>query len=112
MAFRVKLGLTEIIVILVVISLVIGATRFLPRRSPPLEVKPSRKLTALEVRDQEILRNRRSGGKIAGAVLILIGVLLIVTAPSLIKAFFMSYIGGALIIVIGLASFFFLSRRS
>jgi hypothetical protein len=107
-----KIGPTEILVILIIISLVIGATRFLPARQRQAEPAKVRYLTPTEARDEEILRSRRSSGKLIGIVLVAIGALLIITAPSLIRYFFMSYIGGALIIVIGLASLFFMSRRS
>ncbi len=109
-----KFGITEMLLVGVVIMLVIGASRFFPmkRAAPAEQPKPGRKLTAVEARDQEILRSRRGKGKYIGIALVVVGVLLIISAPQLIKYFFMSYIGGALIIVIGLASLFFMSRRS
>jgi len=108
-----KLGPTEILVIAIIIMVIIGFSRFLPvNRSRPTETKPTRAVTSVEARDAEILRNRHSKGKLISIILVAIGALLILTAPSLIKAFFMSYIGGSLIIIIGLASLFFMSRRS
>ena len=107
-----KLGATEILVIMVIISLVVGATRFLPSKTRQVDKKPVRYISATEARDEEILRSRRNKGRLISFVLVVIGGLLIVTAPNLIKAFFMSYLTGALIIVIGLASLFFMSRRS
>ena len=108
-----KIGITEMLIVGVVIMLIIGASRFFPMRSrAPVQEKPARQLTAVEARDEAILRSRRGKGKIVGIVLVVVGILLIVSAPQLIKYFFMSYIGGALIIVIGLASLFFMSRRS
>jgi hypothetical protein len=112
----VRFGLTEMLMVGLVIMLVIGASRFIPLKSRQPETKavarPSRRLSAVEARDQEILRRRNSRNKILGIVLIIIGALLIITAPSLIKAFFLSYAGGAVIIIIGLASLFYMSRRS
>ena len=106
------MGFTEILVIGVVIVVVIGATRFLPTRSPePAEVS-KRGLTPTEARDEEILRARRSRGKVFGVVLLFTGIAIILAAPNLIRAFFMSYIWGTLIIVVGLASLYFMSRRS
>jgi multisubunit Na+/H+ antiporter MnhB subunit len=107
-----KLGITEMLVIGLVIMLIIGASRFFPMRSRQPEARPVRQLTAVEARDEEILRKRNGKGKLVGVILVVLGVALIVTAPSLIKYFFMSWIGGALILIIGLASLFFMSRRS
>ncbi len=111
-----RFSLTEMLMVGLVIMLVIGASRFIPMRARQPEArpeaKPRRRLTAVEARDEEILRGRRSRNKIIGIVMVIIGALLIVTAPSLIKAFMFSYVGGALIIIIGLASIFYLSRRS
>lgn len=106
-----KLGIIEIILIGVVIIVVVS-TRFLPARSrPPLEAD-QRQLTHVEAQDEIILRSRRSRGKIFGIVLVVIGILLVMAAPNLIRAFFMSYLWGTLIIIAGLASLYFLSRRS
>ena len=110
-----RFGLTEMLLVGVVIMLIIGVSRFFPvnARQPQPEARPPRALTPTEARDEEILRKRRqSKGRFIPVVLVIIGVLLIVSAPSLIKYFFMSYIGGALIIIIGLASLFMMSRRS
>ena len=105
-----ELGLSEILIIAVVVIILISITRFSVRR-PAEKTVSTRLLTATEARDAAIIAGRRSKGKIIGIVMTIIGILLITTAPSLIKAFFMSYLGGAFIIIIGL-SFFFLSRRS
>ncbi len=107
-----RLGLTEIILIGLVIFIIVITTRMRTPSSRQPANTSQRQLTATEARDEEILRSRRSRGKIFGIVLIVIGVLLIVAAPNLIKAFFMSYLWGGLIIVAGLASLYFMSRRS
>ena len=110
-----KIGIPEIIIIglvMIVIPYVMRSRPATSRHHTKEEEEKQGQLTAVEARDAAILRSRRSGGKIFGIVLIVAGVLLIVTAPSLIKAFFASYIGGTVIIVIGLALLYFLSRRS
>ena len=105
-----KLGISEILVIGIVIAIV-GATHLRSQRlRQPVEAG-QKQLTSVEARDLAIVRARRSKGKTIGIMLIIIGVVLIATAPNLIKAFFMSYLGGALVIVIGLSLFYFMSRR-
>jgi len=95
-----------------VVAIAIFATRFRPVGSaPPAETNQGR-LTAIEARDEAIIRTRRFRGKALSIILIILGVLLIVAAPSLIRAFFMSYIGGGIIIITGLALLYFLSRHS
>ncbi len=110
-----RLGATELLMVVIVIMIVIGATRFIPvkSRQPEPPARPSRPLTAVEARDEEILAaRRRSKIKFLPIVMVIIGILLIVSAQSFIKYFFMSYIGGALIILLGLASLYLMSRRS
>jgi len=108
-----KLGLTEMLVIGIVIMIIISATRFFPMKSRQPEPAPARQHTAVEARDEEILRRRRAGkGKYVGFALVIVGVLLIAGAPALIKYVLFSYVGGALIIVAGLLSLFFMLRRS
>jgi len=107
-----KLGITEILLIGLVIVIVISASRFLPARTRPNTEASHKQLTTIEAQDEMILRARRSKGKIMGYVLVIIGVILVMAAPNLIRAFFMSYLWGTLIIIAGLASLFFLSRRS
>jgi hypothetical protein len=110
-----RFGATEMLMVVIVIMIIVGATRFFPLKSrqPEPTPGPARPLTAVEARDEEILRNRRrSKIKFLPFVLVIIGILLILSAQSFIKYFFMSYVGGALIILVGLASLFLLSRRS
>jgi hypothetical protein len=110
-----RLGITEMLMVGVVIMLIIGLSRFFPMKSrqPALPAKPSRPLTPTEARDEEILaRRRQSKVKFFPVVIVILGVLIVLGAPSLLKYFFMSYIGGGLIIIIGLASLFMISRRS
>lgn len=108
-----RFGLTEMLLVGVVIMLIIGISRFFPTRAPEPQTRPVRTLTPAEAHDEEILRRRRqSKGKLIPVFLVLIGIAVVLSAPSLLKYFFMSYIGGALIIVIGLASLFLMSRRS
>jgi hypothetical protein len=108
-----KFGLFEMLMVVVVIGLIIAVSVFFPAGSKKenealLARKPR---NAVEARDQEILRKRRSGFKFSGTVFIIIGILLILGAPGLIKAVVWSYLGGAVIILLGLAAFF-ISKRS
>ena len=107
-----KLGIPEIFFIGLVIVIVIGTARSLPTRSRPPAKASQGQLTAVETRDDMIVRTRRSRGKILSIVLVIVGVLLVMAAPNLIKAFFMSYLWGTIIIIAGIASLYFLSRRS
>jgi|GEM_PF-2891644 len=122
-----KLGPIEIILVVLVIVIIAIATRM---RSPnsrqaaetnrkqiiitkaQADATNQKQPTVTEANDEEILRSRFSRGKIFGIVMIIIGALLIVAAPNLIKAFFMSYLWGGLIIIAGIASLYFMSRRS
>lgn len=107
-----EFGFSELLLVLSVVVIIILVSVFLPARGGSVrERDASRTLSATEARDQEILRRRHSGFKVSGIVLIALGILLVLSAPSLIKAFFMSYIGGAIIVLAGLA-FLFLARRS
>jgi hypothetical protein len=110
-----RFGFTEMLMVGVVIMLIIGLSRFFPMKSrrSGLPTKPSRPLTPTEARDEEILaRRRQSKVKFVPVVMVILGILIILGAPSLLKYFFMSYVGGGLIILIGLASLFMISRRS
>jgi len=108
-----KLGFTEIFVVLLIIGIIIAVSAFFPsgRKKQNQELIEREPRNAEEARDQRILRGRRSGLKISGIVMFILGIVLIVSAPSLLRYFFMSYIGGGIIILLGLAAFFF-SRRS
>ena len=108
-----KLGFTELFVVLFIIGAIIAVSVFFPsgRKQQNQELIEREPRNAEEARDQKILRGRRSGFKISGIVLVILGIILVITAPSLLKYFFMSYIGGGIIILLGLAAFFF-SRRS
>jgi Na+/H+ antiporter NhaD/arsenite permease-like protein len=108
-----KLGFTEFFVVLLIIGIIIAVSVFFPsgRKKQNQELIEREPRNAEEARDQKILRGRRSGFKISGVVMVILGIILIVSAPSLLRYFFMSYIGGGIIILLGLAAFFF-SRRS
>jgi len=108
-----RFGISEIFVVLLIIGALIAVSVFFPSgQKTAVEEQLSRPpRNKTEARDQRILRSRRSGFKISGVIMMIIGVILIITAPNLLKYFFMSYIGGGLIILLGLAAFFF-SRRS
>lgn len=106
-----KLGINELLLIGLVITVIVVVTRFMPARSRQQAEASSRQLTAVEARDEAIVHSRRSRGKLFGIMMVVAGILLVTTAPNLIKAFFMSYIGGAIIIVAGLALLYFVSRR-
>jgi hypothetical protein len=107
-----KFGFSEILIVGIITVLVLASARFFAAKNPPgPPAVPTRKLTATEARDEEILRNRHSSGKWISIVLVVVGVLLILGAPGLIKAFFFSYIGGFIAIALGIFLFLFLARR-
>jgi len=108
-----KLGLTEIFLIILIIGVISIASAFSPSRTKKEHAGlPAREpRNEVEARDQEILRKRRSGFNIASLVMVILGLLLILGAPSLIKAVIWSYTGGAAVIIIGLI-IFFITRRS
>ncbi len=108
-----KLGFTEFFVVLLVIGIIVAISVFFPsgHKQQNKELLEREPVNAEEARDQRILRSRRSGFKISGIVMVILGIVLIISAPGLLRYFFMSYIGGGIIILLGLAAFL-LSRRS
>jgi hypothetical protein len=108
-----KFGLTEMLMVVVVVGIIIAVSVFFPaggkKENEALLARKPR--NAVEARDQQILRKRRSGFKLSGTIFIVIGILLILGAPGLIKAVVWSYLGGAIVIILGLAVFF-ISKRS
>ncbi len=103
-----EIGFGELIIILVVAAAVLITLRL---SAPKSTGRSSRALMPAEVRDRAILKNRRNGMRWAGIGLLVIGLLLVMSVPSLIRAIFLSYAWGFLLIVLG-AVFLLLPRRS
>lgn len=108
-----KLGFSEIFLVILIIGVIVVASAFSPSRAKKEheELLSQKPRNEVEARDQDILRKRRSGFNIASLVMVILGLLLILGAPSLIKAVIWSYTGGAAVIIIGLI-IFFITRRS
>jgi competence protein ComGC len=108
-----KLGFSEIFLVILIIGVILIASVFSPSRAKKEreELLSREPRNEVEARDQDILRKRRSGFNIASLVMVILGLLLILGAPGLIKAVIWSYAGGAAVIIIGLI-IFFITRRS
>ncbi len=108
-----RFGLSEMFLVMLVIGIIIAVSIFFPSgaKKEKEELLARKPRNAIEARDQEILRKRRSRFNLSSLALVIVGILLIMSAPGLIKAVIWSYVGGAAVIIIGLAVFF-ISRRS
>ena len=106
-----RLSFTEILIVGLVITVVVTIARFMPAKSRQQAAAASKQLTSTEAKDAEILQKRHFRGKALSVVLIFAGIFLVMTAPNLLKMFFMSYVWGALIIIAGLALLYFMWRR-
>jgi hypothetical protein len=106
-----KFGLSEMLIVGLIIVMILVASRFFPARTQPAPpAAPIRQLTAVEVRDAEIMRRRRSGFKWGSVLLVIVGLAILLSSFGLIKYIFLSQVWGVIILVIGVL-IFFLARR-
>jgi hypothetical protein len=107
----VKIGLTEIVIILI-----IGAGIFLfpvlTRKPPPANPTPVlRRHPAIDTKAEKNKRRQNTALKIGGIVLILSGSIMLLSSFKLFDFLKQTYTWGAIIIIIGLMSLFVTLRK-
>ena len=107
-----KLGLSDFIVILVIVGLVLLAFRGIPARGktspPPARI---RRPSAEEIEEENIKSSRRSRLRFLGGAFVVAGLILLSSALKVLDAFLTLYTGAALIIVAGIFVLFLSTRR-
>ena len=105
-----KLGLPEILIIIIIIFIIFGVSRMMSRgRTDRPESRVIYK-NAEDLEEERIKRQRRSRMQVLGSVFVVIGLVILLSAFNMFKWIFMSYTWSAIIIIIGIAVLF-LSRR-
>jgi hypothetical protein len=107
----VKIGLTEIVIILI-----LGAGIFLfpvlTRKPPPATPAPVlRRRPAIETKAEKNKRRQNTALKVGSIVLILSGVIMLLSSLKLFDFLGQAYTWGAIIIILGLVSLFFTLRK-
>jgi Sec-independent protein translocase protein TatA len=105
-----KLGLPEILILIIVIFIIFGVSRMM---SGGRSGKPESRVTyknAEDLEEERIKRQRRSRMQVLGSIFVIIGLVILLSAFNMFKWIFMGYTWSAIIIIIGIAVLF-LSRR-
>ena len=107
-----KLGLSELLLILIVIGIILFVFRGMPtpRKATPPPVRV-RQLTAAEFEEERIKSSRRSRLRILGGVFVIIGLFVLGSTFKVFDYLFMISAGAGLIVLAGIVVLFLSFRR-
>jgi hypothetical protein len=107
-----KLGLSEVVLILIVIGVILLVIRGspTPRRATPPNVRV-RRPTAAEIEEERIKSSRRSRLRALGGGLLVVGALILASIFRVFDILFMWYAGAALIMLAGIFVLYLSFRR-
>jgi hypothetical protein len=107
-----KLGLSEVVLILIVMGVILMVIRGspTPRRTAPPAARV-RRPTVAEIEEERIKTSRRARLRVLGGGLLLVGVLLLASVFKIFDVLFMWYAGSALIMLAGIFVLYLSFRR-
>jgi hypothetical protein len=107
-----KLGLSEVVLILIVIGIILLVIRGspTPRRTAPPAARV-RRPTAAEIEEERIKSSRRSRLRALGGGLLVVGALILASIFRVFDILFMWYAGAALIMLAGIFVLYLSFRR-
>jgi len=108
-----KLGLSEILIILAVIGVVLLVFRgnSESRTAPPPAVTRARRPTTAEGEEERLRRSRRNRFRVLGGAFVLVGVVILLSSFKMLDVLFMSYTWAGLIIIGGILVLFLAGRN-
>jgi hypothetical protein len=106
-----KLGFSDVLLIVIIMGVVLVIFRGLPpREAPPAPVKV-RRLTADQIEDERILYNRQKHLRMLGGAFVGVGLIVLAGAFKLFDILISWYTFAGLIILVGIVVIFLSARR-